>query len=65
MDIVYYENLAGEGYDIIEDFKESGNNAYLLLFEKACTRGQYHVFDDDPGFVVNNDYNSFKIVSFS
>ena len=35
----------------------------LVLFEKNCSRYLYHYFDNDPAYRVDDQYNSFRLVT--
>lgn len=51
--------------DIFTTFSEKveqGEDAVLILFEKAVMREFYTYYDENPDYVVNDSYNSFKII---
>lgn len=50
--------------DVIACMKDSlDRDPILVLFEKNCSRYLYHYFDNDPGYRVDDQYNSFRLVT--
>lgn len=44
---------------------QEAENVLLVLFEKNCSKQLYRHFDDDPRFVVDGRYNSFKLITLT
>lgn len=44
---------------------QEAENVLLVLFEKNCSKQLYRHFDDDPRFVVDGRYNSFKLIALT
>ena len=49
--------------EISQYINNLSSKCILILFEKNCSKELYDFFDTDDNYIVNDNYNSFKLVS--